>query len=160
MSTRRTWCRSRRTGRCWAALRYDNLDGSYDQFAIPNNAPGPVTTTTYQQKISEWSQACRRPVPARRRSLRSTSPTATSFNTSGDTYSYNALSANTPPEQSENIELGAKIDSADKRFSTRLALFHSTKKNERNTDPDTAATRLLLSGKRHTAGFEVDVVGR
>ena len=84
----------------------------------------------------------------------------TSFNTSGDTYSYNAQSANTPPEQSENIELGAKIDSADKRFSTRLALFRSTKKNERNTDPDTAATRLLLSGKRHAAGFEVDLVGQ
>jgi catecholate siderophore receptor len=32
--------------------------------------------------------------------------------------------------------------------------------NERNTDPDTAATRLLLSGKRHTAGFEVDFSGR
>jgi len=84
----------------------------------------------------------------------------TSFNTSGDTYSYNALSANTAPEQSQNIEVGAKIDSADKRFSTRLAVFHSTKKNERNTDPDTAASRLLLSGKRHTAGLEVDVVGR
>ncbi len=69
------------------------------------------------------------------------------------------MSANTPPEESENIELGAKIDSADKRFSTRFALFHAPKKNERNTDPDTAATRLLLSGKRHTAGFEVDVVG-
>jgi catecholate siderophore receptor len=140
-------------------LRYDSLDGNYDAFAIPNNAPGPVTTTSYQQKISDWSQ----------RFGALYQPTAltsfhvsygTSFNTSGDTYSYNALSANTPPEQSENIELGAKIDSADKRFSTRLAIFRSTKKNERNTDPDTAATRLLLTGKRHTAGFEVDLVGQ
>jgi catecholate siderophore receptor len=84
----------------------------------------------------------------------------TSFNTSGDTYSYNALSANTPPESSQNIEFGARVDTADKRFSTRFAVFHSTKKNERNTDPDTAATRLLLSGKRHTAGVEVDLTGR
>ena len=31
---------------------------------------------------------------------------------------------------------------------------------KRNTDPDTAATRLLLSGQRHSAGFEVDFSGR
>ena len=140
-------------------LRYDSLDGSYDAFAIPNNAPGPVTTTSYQQKISDWSQ--RFGVLYQPTALTSFHFSyGTSFNTSGDTYSYNAQSANTPPEQSENIELGAKIDSADKRFSTRLAIFRSTKKNERNTDPDTAATRLLLSGKRHTAGFEVDLVGQ
>ena len=83
----------------------------------------------------------------------------TSFNTSGDVYSYNAQSANTDPESSQNIELGAKLDSANKQFTTRLAIFHSTKSNERNTDPDTAATRLLLSGKRHSAGLEVDVTG-
>ena len=142
-----------------AGLRYDNLDGSYDSFAIPNNAPGPVTTTSYQQKISDWSQ--RFGILYQPTALSSFHFSyGTSFNTSGDTYSYNALSANTPPEQSENIELGAKLDSADRRFSTRLAIFHATKKNERNTDPDTAATRLLLSGKRHTAGFEVDLVGQ
>ena len=56
----------------------------------------------------------------------------TSFNTSGDTYSYNALSANTPPESSVNYELGAKLDSASKQFTTRLALFHSTKNHGRS----------------------------
>jgi len=140
-------------------LRYDNLNGSYDAFAIPAAGPGPVTTTSYQQKIANWSK--RLGVLYQPDALNSYHLSyGTSFNTSGDTYSYNALSANTPPEQSENIELGARIDSADKRFSSRFALFRATKKNERNTDPDTAATRLLLSGKRHTAGFEVDLVGR
>jgi catecholate siderophore receptor len=142
-----------------AGVRYDNLNGEYDQFDIPAAAPGPARTTSYRQKISEWSK--RAGVlyqPTDRHSFHFSY--GTSFNTSGDTYSYNALSANTAPEQSQNIEVGAKIDSADKRFSTRLAVFHSTKKNERNTDPDTAASRLLLSGKRHTAGLEVDVVGR
>jgi catecholate siderophore receptor len=140
-------------------LRFDSLDGQYDQFTLPAAAPGPVTSTNYSQKISKLSK--RMGVlyqPTQRHSFHLSY--GTSFNTSGDTYSYNALSASTPPEESENIELGAKIDSADKRFSTRFALFRATKKNERNTDPDTAATRLLLSGKRHTAGFEVDVVGR
>jgi catecholate siderophore receptor len=140
-------------------LRYDSMEGSYQSFAIPTTAAGPETPARYGQKISELSK--RLGVLWQPDDLHSYHLSwGTSFNTSGDTYSYNALSANTPPEQSQNIELGAKIDSADKRFSTRFALFHATKKNERNTDPDTAATRLLLSGKRHTAGFEVDLVGR
>ena len=84
----------------------------------------------------------------------------TSFNTSGDTYQYDNQTANTPPEGSENFEIGAKIDSADKRFTTRLAAFYAVKKNERNRDPDSAATQNLLSGKRHSAGIEVDVTGR
>jgi catecholate siderophore receptor len=140
-------------------LRYDSLDGQYDAFAIPTTAPGPVTTTSYQQKVSEFSK--RLGLLYQPNELHSFHISyGTSFNTSGDTYSYNALSANTPPESSQNIEIGAKLDTADKRFTTRLALFHATKKNERNTDPDTAASRLLLSGKRHTAGFEVDVTGQ
>jgi catecholate siderophore receptor len=140
-------------------LRYDSLDGQYETFAIPAVAPAPVTITAYRQEISNWSK--RVGVLYQPDALRSFHFSyGTSFNTSGDTYSYNALSANTPPESSQNVEFGAKIDSADKRFSTRLAIFHSTKKNERNTDPDTAATRLLLSGRRHTAGIEIDVSGR
>lgn len=140
-------------------LRWDSLRGHYDAFAIPDNAAGPVTTTSYQQKISELSKRVGILYqPNAQQSFHFS--WGTSFNTSGDTYSYNALSANTAPEQSENIEFGAKLDSEDKRFSTRFAIFRSTKKNERNTDPDTAADRLLLSGKRHTAGLEIDISGR
>lgn len=140
-------------------LRYDSLRGSYDAFAIPATAAGPMTTTRYQQNIGEWSKrfgALYQPTLLSSYHF----SYGTSFNTSGDTYSYSAQSANTPPEASENIELGAKLDSTDKRFSTRLAIFRSTKKNERNTDPDTAASRLLLSGKRHSAGVEIDITGR
>ncbi len=140
-------------------LRYDSMDGDYRQLGIPAAAPGPLTTTAYAQEVSAWSK--RLGVlwqPDARRSFHFS--WGTSFNTSGDTYSYNALSASTPPEESENVELGARFDSADGRLSTRMAIFRSTKKNERNTDPDTAATRLLLSGKRHTAGLEIDVAGR
>lgn len=150
-------------------LRYDHMKGVYDCYSIPAGTPGcglpntpqvaAPTTTTYRQKISEMSK--RFGVLYQPTALHSFHFSyGTSFNTSGDTYSYSPQGANTPPEQSQNIELGAKIDSADKRFSSRFAIFHATKKNERNTDPDTAATRSLLSGKRHTAGVEVDVVGR
>ncbi|BDT66164.1 putative TonB-dependent receptor BfrD [Comamonadaceae bacterium OS-1] len=140
-------------------LRYDSMKGRYSTYAVPTAATTPVTTTAYQQNISNWSKrfgVLYQPNPLHSYHF----SYGTSFNTSADTYSYNANSANTDPESSENIELGAKLDSADKRFNTRLAIFRATKLNERNTDPDTAATRLLLSGKRHTAGFEIDVSGR
>ena len=37
-------------------------------------------------------------------------------------------------------------------------MFRSTKYNERNTDPDRPV--VTLSGERHVAGFEADIVGR
>jgi len=140
-----------------AGLRYDNMDGRYNTFGIPADAPGPVTTTSYRQKISEWSK--RAGVLYQPNDLQSYHFSyGTSFNTSGDTYSYSAATVNTPPESSRNIEIGAKLDSADKRFTTRLAVFHSTKYRERNTDPD--LNIAVLSGKRHAAGAEIDITGR
>ena len=148
-------------------LRYDKMKGIYDCYSIPNGNPGcglasPVSTptkTTYEQNISAVSK--RFGVLFQPNALHSYHFSyGTSFNTSGDTYSYSSTSANTEPESSQNIEFGTNLDSADKRFTTRLALFHSTKKNERNTDPDTASGRALLSGKRHTAGVELDLTGR
>ncbi len=84
----------------------------------------------------------------------------TSFNTSGDTYQYDAQTVNTPPESSINYELGGKLDTDNKQVTARFAFFYSVKNNERNRDPDSAAVANLLSGKRHVAGFELDVTGR
>jgi len=135
-------------------LRYDDMRGDYDSVNLNNG-----TVTSYQQKIAKWSK--RAGVLYQPNELSSYHMSyGTSFNTSGDTYSYSALGANTPPESSVNWEIGAKLDSADKRFTTRLAVYRSVKTNERNTDPDNAATAFLLSGERHTAGFEVDLTGR
>jgi catecholate siderophore receptor len=142
-----------------AGLRYDDFKGQFNQYNLPANAPSPITQVSYQQPISEISR--RLGVlyqPDERTSYHMSY--GTSFNTSADAYSYNATSANTPPEQSRNLEIGAKIDSANKRFTTRYALFYAEKFNERNTDVDSAATSLLLSGKRHTAGIEFDITGR
>jgi catecholate siderophore receptor len=137
-----------------AGLRYDSMRGTFDNVSATG-----VITSTYQQTIADWSK--RLGVLYQPNELSSYHFSyGTSFNTSADTYSYSALSANTDPEQSRNFEIGAKLDSADKRFTTRLALFYSTKYNERNTDPDSAATAMLLSGQRHTAGFEIDTTGR
>lgn len=93
-----------------------------------------------------------------------------SYNTSGDTYQFsnadqtftgnNARMANTPPEKSRNFEIGAKWDLFEQRASLNVALFHSEKFNERNTDPDSASTLMLLSGKRHATGLEISAAGR
>nr|WP_326531181.1 TonB-dependent receptor [Rhodoferax sp.] len=140
----------------WKALgglRYDSMRGNYNTITATG-----ATGSSYAQSIGDWSE--RLGVLYQPNDLHSYHFSwGTSFNTSADTYSYSALSANTPPEQSRNIEFGATLDSADKRFTTRLALFQSTKYNERNTDPDSAATALLLSGKRHSSGLEIDITG-
>ncbi|OYU94996.1 MAG: TonB-dependent siderophore receptor, partial [Burkholderiales bacterium PBB5] len=78
-----------------------------------------------------------------------------------DTYQYDALGSNTPPEGSVNYELGGKLDLADGNLSLRFALFHAIKTNERNRDSETVnPTNYVLSGQRHAAGLEFDVAGR
>ncbi|MES2717076.1 MAG: TonB-dependent siderophore receptor [Pseudomonadota bacterium] len=138
-----------------AGLRWDKFSGDYNTPQIGNTAP-----THRARSDSLWS----------RRFGVLYQPTAfssfhfsygTSFNTSGDAYQYDALGTNTPPEGSVNYELGSKLDLADGNLSLRLALFHSTKKNERNRDSETVnATNYVLSGERHAAGLEVDIAGR
>jgi catecholate siderophore receptor len=147
------------TWKLLAGLRYDSMKGQFFQYNLPATAPTPLTTVNYRQQIEELSKRLGLLWQPHDRASFHLSY-GTSFNTSGDTYSYNATNANVPPEQSRNIELGAKIDSANKRFTTRYALFYAEKYNERNTDVDSAATSLLLSGKRHSAGVEFDITGR
>lgn len=139
-------------------LRYDNLKGDYSTYTVPNNALTPVTTTGYQMKVSEWSKrAAVLFQPNAQWSFHLMG--ATSFNTSGDAYSLSSSNQNIPPEESVNVELGAKWDSADGKLSIRGSAFRNTKLHERNTDP--LITNLVtLSGKRHAAGLDVDIVGR
>lgn len=94
----------------------------------------------------------------------------TSYNTSGDSYQFalgslaagssNAKAAHTDPEKSRNFELGGKFELFDNKASLGVALFHSEKYNERNTDPDSASAQMLLSGKRHATGMEFNLAGR
>jgi catecholate siderophore receptor len=138
-------------------LRYDRLVGDYDTFALPAAAAGPETITSYRMKVAEWSRrAALLYQPSERFSFHLGG--ATSFNTSGDAYSLSAANVDVPPEQSINVELGARAESADGNFSGRVAVFRSTKLHERNTDP--LVNLVTLSGKRHAAGLEVDLAGR
>jgi catecholate siderophore receptor len=86
----------------------------------------------------------------------------TSFNTSGDLYQYDPTTANTPAESARNIELGAKWDALGGDLSLRTSVSRSEKRNERSTDTETVpgGTGYLLSGRRHTDAFELEVAGR
>ncbi|MBW8843673.1 MAG: TonB-dependent siderophore receptor [Burkholderiales bacterium] len=140
-----------------AGLRYDKLDGNYNVYGIPNNAPTPVTTQPYAMNISAWSKRAA-VIFQPNEQLSFHLMGATSFNTSGDTYSLSATNQNLPPEKSINLEFGGQYDSADGKLTTRFGIFRATKLHERNTDPLTNVVEL--SGKRHAAGVDVDITGR
>ncbi|MFG6486690.1 TonB-dependent receptor [Roseateles sp. BYS78W] len=142
-----------------AGLRYDHLLGDYNQYAAASTtAVNPLTVTSYQMKVSEVSKrAAVLFQPDAQWSFHLMG--ATSFNTSGDAYSLSAANADIPPEKSVNVELGAKWDSADGKLSLRASAFRNTKLHERNTDPLNTGV-VTLSGKRHAAGLDFDVVGR
>jgi catecholate siderophore receptor len=140
-----------------AGLRYDRLVGDYQTYGNPPNAVDNGPLSAYRMTVGEWSKrAGLLYQPSERHAFHASA--ATSFNTSGDAYSLGASNVDTPPEQSLNLEVGGRIDSADKRFTTRLALFRSIKMNERNTDP--LLPVVTLSGRRHVGGVEVDVAGK
>ena len=144
-------------------LRWDYFKGEYNTFQSANSTTVPVGTVTATRGRSDNLFSHRLGAlyqPNDQMSFHFSY--GTSFNTSGDTYQYDAPGSNTDPEGSRNFELGAKLDLLEGKLSTRLALFHSTKFNERNRDsPDgTPLEAYVLSGKRHTAGVELDLAGR
>jgi catecholate siderophore receptor len=142
-----------------AGLRYDHLLGDYNQYTpASTTAVNPLTVASYQMKVSEVSKrAAVLFQPDAQWSFHLMG--ATSFNTSGDAYSLSAANQSIPPEKSVNVELGAKWDSADGKLSLRASAFRNTKLHERNTDPLNTGV-VTLSGKRHAAGLDFDVVGR
>ncbi len=142
-----------------AGLRYDHLQGDYNQYTpASNTSVYPLTVAPYQMKVSEWSKrAAVLFQPNEQWSFHLMG--ATSFNTSGDAYSLSPQNASIPPEESVNVELGAKWDSADGKLSIRASAFRNTKLHERNTDP-LLTNVVTLSGKRHAAGLDFDITGR
>lgn len=144
-----------------AGLRWDRFDGRYSQPELRNAADAVTQVAAVRERVdSLWSKrfgVLFQPTPQQSYHF----SFGTSFNTSGDTYRFDALGSNTPPEGSRNIELGAKLDSSDGHFTTRVALFHATKYNERNRDEESVSpTNYVLSGQRHAAGIELDLSGR
>jgi catecholate siderophore receptor len=133
-----------------AGLRWDRFQASYRTFntvAAPGLAVGDLTAERGRTdaQTSQRLGALYQPTPLSSFHF----SYGTSFNTSGDTYQFDALGSNTAPERSRNFELGAKIDSDSGDATLRLALFHATKFNERNRDETSVnATNYVLSGQR------------
>ena len=128
----------------------------YDSFGADYDRPPPLGDLS--RKEASWSK--------RTGLLYQPSDTAsyyvsygTSFNPSAELYQLDDRSVNTPPEESRNMEAGAKWDLFDGNLSVRSALFRTQKFNERNTDLANP-TVFLLSGKRHTDGVELEAAGR
>lgn len=145
-------------------LRYDNMTGNYYTHNYTYSGSGGYSginytgISSYQMTVAGWSQ--RVGALFQPNDLQSYHVSlGSSFNTSADAYSLSSSNTNTPPEQSYNFELGAKLDSADKRFTSRWAAFYSVKLNERNTDPLQPGV-TVLSGRRHASGMELDITGR
>ena len=152
-----------------AGLRYDNMVGNYDVYNYNYTGAGTLANPHSYSKVALSSIAPYQMTVAgfsprfgalfQPNALQSYHVSlGTSFNTSGETYSLSSANTDTPPEQSANFEVGAKLDSADRRFTTRWGAFYSVKYNERNTDPTSSA--VVLSGRRHASGIELDVTGR
>ncbi|QPF76063.1 TonB-dependent receptor [Roseateles sp. DAIF2] len=143
-------------------LRWDRFEGTYHNIAVNpgNNICGVPVAAKVSRSDSLWSKRAGvlfQPTAAQSYHF----SYGTSFNTSGDTYQYDAGTANVDPESSRNIELGGKLDWAEGRYTTRFALFRATKYNERNRDSETVnACNYVLSGERHASGLEFDIAGR
>jgi catecholate siderophore receptor len=145
-----------------AGLRWDRFQANYRTFntlATPTLPTGELTAERGRTdaQTSQRLGALFQPTPLSSFHF----SYGTSFNTSGDTYQFDAQGSNTPPERSRNFELGAKLDTTSGDATLRLALFHATKFNERNRDDTSVnATNYVLSGQRHAAGVEIDIAGR
>jgi catecholate siderophore receptor len=129
----------RSTFKLLGGLRWDRFEGEYHNIAIAPN-PTNVCGVTPATRIGRRDSLLSKRVGALYQPTATASfhlSYGTSFNTSGDTYQYDAGTVNVDPESSRNLELGAKFDSDSGRFAARFALFHSTKYNERNRDADT-----------------------
>lgn len=81
-----------------------------------------------------------------------------SFNPSAESYSLSAATANLPPEQNRNFEVGAKFDLLDGRLSATGAVFRLEKSNARTADPNDP-NLTVLAGEQRTDGFELGLAG-
>jgi catecholate siderophore receptor len=135
-------------------LRVDNFRGDYDRAGNtpPNNTPLSRSDSLLSKRLGLMYQP--------NGTVSYYAAWGTSFNTSGDLYQFDPQSANTEPESSRNVEVGAKWELYDGDLSVRTALARTDKYNERNTDIDTANNSYLLSGRRHTDALEFEVAGR
>jgi catecholate siderophore receptor len=82
----------------------------------------------------------------------------TAFNPSAEALSLAANNADTDPEETRTIEVGAKWDFLGGVLGLRTALFRIDKTNARTTDPVLGIQ--VLEGEQRVRGFELELTGR
>lgn len=124
-------------------LRRDQMDANYSSLTSPKLSYGensirsalsfqPIEDTHYYLAYSD------------------------SFSPTADLYQLTVKPQ--PAERSDVIELGAKWLLFEGDLAVRTALYQATKDWERNTDLE--STAAILTNKRRTKGFELEVAGR
>ena len=140
-------------------MRFDYVNGTYNTYSTADSTLGQITADRARQDRLLSHRAGVIYQPNDEYSFHVSY--GTSFNTSGDTYQYDAKGTNTPPEKSRNIEIGSKMDLFGGDLSARVALFHTTKYNERNTDSESVNDdNYVLSAERYAKGIDADISGR
>ena len=84
----------------------------------------------------------------------------TSFNPSAEGVALSPATNNTPPEQNEIFEVGAKLNFFGGALSVQGAIFRIDKKNARTPNPIDPLLPNVVTGKQRSQGFEIGVTGR
>lgn len=143
-----------------AGLRWDSVEVDYE---LTNVATGAKTSLGRDDRMLSWNSGI---VFKPRKNASVYASYATSFNPTVDAGAGGASLSETPtavnnvnlaPEQSRNLEIGAKWEAAGDRIVASAALFRTEKTNARTrgltTDP------FVLDGEQRVDGFELGLVG-
>ena len=82
-----------------------------------------------------------------------------SYQPSGEAFALAANNASNGPEQTQNREVGAKLDFLGGAFSVTAALFNLERSDIKTADPTSPGT-LINVGKQRTNGLELTASGR
>lgn len=82
-----------------------------------------------------------------------------SYQPSGETFALAANNANNAPEQTQNHEIGAKLDLLDGALSVTASVFNLVRQDIKTPDPSNP-TRLINVGEQRTNGLELTAAGR
>jgi catecholate siderophore receptor len=80
-----------------------------------------------------------------------------SFQPSGETLNFSKEQSDLAPEETNNIEVGTKIDFFNGKLSTTAAIFNLERKNIKGTNP--VNNTLIGVGTQRTKGVELTVTG-
>jgi catecholate siderophore receptor len=133
-----------------AGVRGDRYDQTLDD-RRPDNLDLGRTDATWSPRAGVVFQ------PTRTTSLYGT--VSRSFQPSGEGLSLAVNAAELKPEESRNIEGGAKAELFGNRATATISVFRLDRTNIKTTDP-VDPTRLVLVGHQRTTGTEVAVEGQ